>query len=355
MKRMSLRRNAQSVLAAKSQSSPTPALTFVSGRLAVIATILMLGSSQVLAWHDGGHKTVAAIAFRRLTAGEQASVVALLKNHPRFADEFEKKLPDGLDATETNDWMFQQAAVFPDIARSYKGRLQKQFSHPVWHYINVPEFLTPADRAALHPEATLNLDLDPPDELDENSNVIQVIRFARKAIADSSQSAENRAIMLCWLMHTVGDVHQPLHSTALFSRGLFPKGDHGGNSVNTRQKKNLHFLWDDFPGGHLEYPLIRNKAAALVKNSAMLTLGTDAAKDLNEQTWLNESKVLATNVVYDPEVMGTLRGLESTHEDIENEPIDLSEAYLRTGADAAEKRVVQAGFRLGAILSGLFD
>ncbi|MBI3866032.1 MAG: hypothetical protein HY290_29495 [Planctomycetia bacterium] len=65
--------------------------------------------------------------------------------------------------------------------------------------------------------------------------------------------------------------------------------------------------------------------------------------------------IRSVHLVYDPEVLAAIRTLEATHTDIEDQPIDLSEDYLRAGADAAEKRVVQAGYRLGAILSALVD
>ncbi|MBI3866031.1 MAG: S1/P1 nuclease [Planctomycetia bacterium] len=202
-------------------------------RLAVALTVLFVLSTQALAWHDGGHKIVAAIAFRQLTPAKQAAVAKLLKEHPRFNEEFKAKMPHGLDDSAKNEWIFQQAAVFPDIARQYSDDLKAEYHHPSWHYINMPEFLSTEDRMALHPEGNLNLSLDPPASLDEKSNVIQVIRAARKIIADTNTSGEDRALMLSWLFHTVGDIHQPLHSTAFFSRELFPHGDKGGNKVRS--------------------------------------------------------------------------------------------------------------------------
>lgn len=322
---------------------------------ALVATVVLVVSSQALAWHEGGHKIVASIAFRQLSADGKSAVVALLKKHPRFQEEFDGKMPDDLDEASTKEWIIQQAAIFPDLARSYRGELNKQYHHPMWHFINMPEFLSNADRMELHPEHDLNLSLDAPPSLDRDSNVVQVIRVARRTIADKHTPAAERALMLSWLIHTVGDLHQPLHSTALFSRGMFPKGDRGGNSIGTVQKANLHSLWDDFPGGKLKFAIVRSRAVKLSTDPSLKTLGNTAAEDLNEETWLKESQALAVNAVYDSEVMVELRHLEKVHQDTEDQPLDLSEDYLRTGADTAEKRVVQAGFRLGAILSELFE
>ena len=44
----------------------------------------------------------------------------------------------------------------------------------------------------------------------------------------ASNSPDVKAMAYCWLFHLVGDIHQPLHCTALFSAEHFPKGDRGG-------------------------------------------------------------------------------------------------------------------------------
>src|SRR5206468_2522083 len=96
-----------------------------------------------------------------------------------------------------------------------------------------------------------NLTMDPPVGATTDTarmNVVQVIRFARKVAADKQASPNDRAMLLAWLFHDVGDIHQPLHSAALFSTRLFREGDRGGNSIKTKQSGNLHALWDNFPG-----------------------------------------------------------------------------------------------------------
>lgn len=325
-------------------------------KLFCISFLFVLASTSLVdAWHDGGHKTVAAIAFRLLTPSEQKAIAQLLKKHPRYADEFEAKMPSQLDDTQALEWVFQQAAVFPDIARGYHGQLADQFHRPLWHYINSPLFLSSADRAALHPESSLNVNVDVPATLGKDANVIQVIRKARLIIADTSVDPAERALMLSWLFHTVGDIHQPLHSVAMFSQGLFPKGDHGGNSIPTKQMENLHSLWDDFPGGRLSFRTVHNQATVLMNNHALSTQGSAAMAELSEVKWMEESKAMADNLVYDDEVMTFLKAMEMNHQDIEHHPLVLSADYLKTADAACDQRIIQAGYRLSAILSAIFD
>ena len=203
----------------------------------IAAAIIISASSSVFAWSEPGHKIIGSIAFRQLTADEQAKIVAMLEKHPRWKEDFKSKMPE--TESEQSEWIFQQASVWPDIARGFSGEARREFFRGPWHYIDLPTFLTPEDRTALAGTLTENISLDPPATEQENMNVVQVLRLARRLLADKSASDEKKAVMLCWVMHDVGDIHQPLHSTALYSQNLFPTGDRGGNSIKTDQRQNL--------------------------------------------------------------------------------------------------------------------
>jgi hypothetical protein len=174
-----------------------------------------------------------------------------------------------------------------------------------------------------------------------------VIRLARRVCADSKSDPAMRGLLLAWLMHDVGDLHQPLHATALFSRKLFPDGDRGGNSVKTVQSFNLHSLWDQFPGRDDRLRESRNTALALVNDSEHAAAGKRAAEQLDERVWMEESHRLAGEAAYDAEVRAALARMEAAGS---IEPIDLSEAYLKAGGLIAKRRLVEAGYRLGAVL-----
>src|SRR5438105_3943751 len=101
--------------------------------------IWSLTVSPALAWNATGHKIIASVAFRQLTAAEQAKIVTLLKRHPRFMEDFAEQMPDDVrrgNETNRNEWLFQQAAIWADTVRS--GPPEKQaFNRPEWHYINL--------------------------------------------------------------------------------------------------------------------------------------------------------------------------------------------------------------------------
>jgi hypothetical protein len=312
-------------------------------------------------WSDAGHKIVASIAFRQLTPAEQQKVVAILEAHPRFEADFVKRMPAEIakapDALR-HESLFQQAAVWPDMARGFAEPLKEQFHRSTWHFINLPLFLRPADERALKDRLTVNVSLDvppldAPDEAKRAMNVIQAIRHARKLLAAPDAAKADKALMLAWLFHLVGDVHQPLHSSAMFSRGAFPEGDRGGNGILTRQRGNLHRLWDQFLGESLNLANARKKALALLDAPGTEALGMAAAGNLDEAVWLAESHKLAAEVAYDADVMAHLRVVERAGDPKKVEPLNLPETYLKTAGREAGNRAVQAGFRLAAVLKAL--
>ena len=309
--------------------------------------------SHALAWSAAGHKIVGAIAFRQLSPDDQAKIVAILKKHPRWEEDFQSKMPDDLvSEDERNEWIFQQASCWPDIARGFQGEARKEFTRGPWHYIDLPIFLTPDDQKAMEGTIKENISLDPPETEQENMNVVQTLRLARRLLADKSTPDAKKAVMLCWIMHDVGDIHQPLHTTALYSRNLFPTGDKGGNMIKTDQRQNLHAVWDQFLGVRASFRTAHNRAIKVANDPELSGIGMDAATKLDEKIWLDESHEFAESTAYDSEVTGFLRGFV---EEKEAPPIHLTERYLKTGGNLAERRVVQAGYRLGAVLKTIAD
>src|SRR5690349_1904960 len=119
---------------------------------------------------------------------------------------------------EQNEWLCQQAAFWRDLARGFSGEAESHYHHSSWLYINLLSFLTPEDKSAMQSTVKVNQSLDPPPQEREEMNVVQTIRLARRLLADKNTPDEKKAVMLCWIYHGVGDIHQPLHSCALFSK-----------------------------------------------------------------------------------------------------------------------------------------
>jgi hypothetical protein len=323
-------------------------------RIALTSLLVFLTAiSPAGAWSLSGHKIIASIAFRQLTPEQQAKAVAMLKRHPRFAQDFAEQMPEEIRSGEEaaqNEWIFQQAAVWSDLIRS--GPAEKTaFSRPEWHYINGPVFLDSAAREALEGKLPINMEESPPADATWETgrmNVMQALRFARGRLASKDAPPTERAVLLAWVYHLVGDIHQPLHSSSLVSQRLFPEGDRGGNSIKLKQRYNLHSLWDGFPGEAMEYREARNRSIVYAEQQPWQTLGKSAAAELHESVWLAESEMVAKINAYDGEVLAAMATMEAGGGAVQE--IELSERYLKAGGKAAEWRMVQAGYRLGAVV-----
>ena len=81
-------------------------------------------------------------------------------------------------------------------------------------------------------------------------NATWALNQSKRTLSDTKNHGMDdglsRSFMLRYLIHNVGDIHQPLHGAAYYS-DKFPKGDRGGNSWKVTYNKeinNLHKLWD---------------------------------------------------------------------------------------------------------------
>lgn len=313
--------------------------------------------SRACAFNAQGHQVIALIAYDQLSAETRAKVLNLLRQHPRYEQHFLGKMPEevwsGSDA-EKDGWVFAQAAVWPDLVRRKSDVVTAddvaRFNRPTWHYVNFPVFLNDAERQILEPSIQPNLETLPPEDIDyRGMNIIQAIRNSGRVLKGDDDS--NRAVHLCWLFHLVGDAHQPLHSSALFTSNRFPDGDKGGNDIIFRGKQNLHWYWDGAILRTRNYNRVRREAFDLTRHAELVVAGERAAQTLAPEDWIRESHALCKQVVYTDHI----RKLVSDAEGRENlGAMNPPQDYDRTAGATAKRRAVEAGHRLARLLEQLF-
>jgi hypothetical protein len=294
--------------------------------LLIISALVLPAVSPAHAWNALGHRVVADIAWEQLSPKRQKEIVDILRRHPRFDEDFAKEMPSDVDEDR---WIFQQAAVWPDIARGFKGEDLRLYNHPTWHYVNIPVFIGP-DRAI-----SVNRSMEFPTPLDQSQwNVAQAVKHCLLTLA-SSAAPQEKALAICWLNHLVGDLHQPLHGAALFC-DRFPEGDRGGNSIPVNQGRNLHSLWDGLLGRRDRPNDVKREVAELRARPELWKVQTDG----NVEAWLKESNELAKSFAYSPMI------IEAVNQPGELPPINLPESYLKAAGEKARERLVTAGLRL---------
>jgi S1/P1 Nuclease len=285
--------------------------------LATLAGLCL--AAPVFAWNGLGHKVVAEIAWQQLDEPTRQRIIDTLRRHPRFAEDFQKKMPADVgtaDQSVQDHWVFQQAAEWPDIAR------KTEYDLPAWHYINLPLFLD-GERPL-----TFNLSPEYPAAIDKaDGNVVQATKACVADIANPDGATDERALAYSWLLHLVGDIHQPLHTTTLVSN-YFPKGDEGGNKIPTVQGHNLHSLWDDLLGTRSQMRDVDREVAKLKEQPALWNVDTR----LNINGWAAESNEAAKSMVYEPAILQTVRDATPG---VKLEPISLSTEYLKAAGQLA--------------------
>jgi len=327
--------------------------SFQSRLLVVLAPLLVLALNTKIAsaWGPQGHMMVAAVAWQDLEQeNPQIAKKAreILESLPNRNDKsIETGISTSLPADRRDLFIFMKAATWPDIVRSHSNPQSKQH-RPNWHFINLP-----FDQDGEHgPVPPLAVDLQNPDALANDSksklNIVQALKLNEAILADKNAPADRRAIALCWYLHLMGDLHQPLHATALFSKD-FADGDHGGNAsiVNDKGRQTaLHPLWDHFPGTSSAPPTAFRRVGewGQDKELSRKTL-VEKLKVKEYGDWANESKQLAIDVVYRN---GEIR---PANDELLKDGQDITIPTLPAGYDDDAMEVVReqvfvAGFRL---------
>jgi hypothetical protein len=343
---------------------------------AIGAAIALVVAPAAYGWNEDGHKIVALIAWSKMTPEIQSKSAQLIRSHPRFDDHFAGNMPMDIStapAAVQDEWLFAHAAIWPDQVRSTGNGVTRRdvfdFHRARWHFINLPIYLNDEDRAELDGDLEVNLSRNiPPGNTGASPgrramNAVQALKFATVVVNDKDTRDFKKGVYLCWLAHLVGDIHQPMHSAALFTTLRFEGGDQGANKVFVRDER-LHSVWDGSilkprrdASGRFQRPTFADQktmANTLLQNSANVTAGDAAATKMEFETWLQESFELSDKAGY----TAPIRRFVSDHEEVTEDDIpsfDPGDNYFREAERIARRRGVEAGFRLAKQITRILD
>ncbi len=283
-----------------------------------IVASLALSQRNIFAWDGAGHMLIAAEAFRQLSPELQAQAIEALKAHPDY-DEWVKSYHSNPTVSQAA-YVFMRASMWPDEIRGSGS----PYDHPEWHFIDYP--LRP-------PEFFLEADQRP------TNNVLFGLMQCEKTLSDTNADPELRAAYLSFLIHLIGDMHQPLHCCSLFTTA-YPEGDRGGNDFYVErdgQGVRLHGIWDGLLGT-IPHPLAQwaysFKIEAEYPRDSLPQLGMHTTP----RDWSLESRHLAFEYGY---LNGNLKGSI----DPETAP-PLPPGYITAAKRVAEQQGALAGYRL---------
>lgn len=269
---------------------------------AVVVCAALLGAVGH-AWGPQGHRLVALVADAHLTPAARQTVGTLL---------------DGASLADVSVWADHYLA----------GNNQTSF----WHYVNIPAEAGAYDR-----------DRDCPTQpgvraggrLDRwRDCVVDRIDYHEQRLGDATLDRADRAIALKFLVHLIGDLHQPFHALGV---------ERGGNGIpvivfgsptcrhddGTTYACNLHGAWDSelIARRGLDDGAYLAELQRQIKGAGWL-----AAEPGTPAQWAMESHALARPALLPP-----------------NGAVD--DAYLRAHAATVDRRLALGGLRLAAVLN----
>ena len=326
-------------------------------RLLPLIVISLLWLPTLHAWNPTTHRLSSQIAWNELTPDVRQKVIQILQFHPRFDTDFNQEMPIDVrrgSKQERHAWLLQQASIWPDLVRDLsKDNERAKHNRPKWHYVNIPLFLSRAEAESLQKSISPNLDIDPSSAAKpKDMNIFQAIKYNASILRNRHAPYRDRAVALCWIAHLVQDIHQPLHTTTLFTTGRFTAGDRGGNRIpisDRGRRLNLHALWDSMISGNQSHKIIRKRAAFLANMHR--EIGLETTETMSVRAWAKENQTVARMDVYPLSITGEIEQKERMHEALP--PIKITEKYRIRGQEVAEIRIVEASFRLAYLLNQL--
>lgn len=268
--------------------------------LFVAAAAASLVSTPSLAWGKTGHRVVAAIADTELSGIARAQVQQILGRG------------ESLD----------EAANWPDEMRAAPGQFWQKTATP-WHYV------------------TLNGDVyehAPPE-----GDALEALARFTKTLKDPGASREDKQLALRFVVHLVGDLHQPLHVGKCCDRG--------GNEVKVTffgKPTSLHSVWDSqmVDDEQLSFSELAAKLERHISPEDVVSWW-----DADPRDWIKESAQIRDTIY----PAGDVSNSPSSRKTDEGQPVAaLSYDYIFKFQPVMERRLSQGGVRLAAYLNAIF-
>jgi S1/P1 Nuclease len=272
---------------------------------------VILTSSALFPWGIRGHRIVARVAENHLTENARTKVKEFLKEDTltKVANE----------------------------ADSYRSHSKWKCASP-FHYVSIEDKETyiNAQKAA-------------------GGDVVRALYYFEDILRDKKSKPAARALALKWLVHLVGDIHQPLH--------VGRSCDRGGNSTEVswfKAKSNLHKVWDVELINYEE--LSFSEYAAEIDASTKLSAGKTDEKTLSTWStatyldWTAEAQTVRTQIYTCLSKDGCkMAAAFGSCDKTSAEPVpNLEYAYIERNRELLNKQLLKAGIRLAALLNRIF-
>ena len=251
----------------------------------IITTVLSFFISfSAMAWGQIGHRVVGKVAENYITPETKKAIQAILGNESLAV-----------------------ASTFMDEVKS-----DDAYDHThAWHYTTIPNGETYATC-----------------EKSKKGEAVKAIEDMKAIIINPSSTLEEKKVALRFLVHLVGDIHQPLH----VGNGT----DRGGNDFNIKwfySNSNLHRIWDSQLIEHKEYSYSELVEVIDFTTTEQINLWQSSTT----ADWADEAAIIRETIYPD-------KGLEK-----------IGYEYAYQHWDLMQEQLLKSGVRLAGVLNSLFQ
>jgi hypothetical protein len=281
-----------------------------------VAICCILWGYPAFGWWETGHRTVARIAAAHLTPAARIRIARILN------------VPDDLDAI----------ADALALGSTWADEIKKDTHTDDWHYIDVTLQDSRSDMAKRCK--------------DDNCILERIRLFTAQLAAQKADGRWSELDALRFLVHFVGDVHQPLHAIS--------NADLGGNCERIdppiNEAKNIHALWDGAIVNALD---AGDKVLASRIDSYIAALSEPERKDFSSgsvEDWTWESHELARKMVYAKLQIPTQairfpNGCTEAPPEITGFKPQIDSLYIDDMKPIVRDQLAKAGLRLARVLN----
>ena len=269
--------------------------------LALLLSFMSGVPAFVFGWGAEGHRIVARTAQRNLSGKARQEILRLLQRGETL----------------------ESVATWADVIRNSRPETKN------WHFVDIPVNATAYDPGRDCPRTPFGDCII--NALTESRSILADVgrlESFRNVLANPQQSRQARAEALKFLVHFIGDIHQPLHCA--------DDHDRGGNDVHVTffgVSSNLHKIWDSDIITKAGFSQTANRIAAMSVTSETVTLQGDSFAD-----WALEAHRLAVEHAY------------------KNIPTNkrLGQSYYQSNRPVVDAQLQKAGLRLARVLNEVF-
>ncbi len=287
-------------------------MSAMSRRLSLVLIVLFSIPASAFAWGTAGHIIVARIAEDRLSPEAKQKIAALLK-----ADETESR----------------HASISDPYIPNWPDLIKKSNNTGPWHYVDIPLEGDDYDP---------NRDCIEDDATGKKGCLVGHLKEQIAILSNRALEPRDRERALKYVIHFVGDIHQPLHCSE-FNKDRGGNDRHINFAPSTQPiNNNLHSLWDtlliiEALGHDRSQDNVLKYADALASK-----VDADSAKEWlklkSPEEWAVESHAVAKSVVY--------KGIAADKTIV----LDITPDYVKETRPVIDAQLTKAGVRLADVL-----